>query len=56
MMSPPITGSSRSPEPIALVPSTPWKYCGSVKRTPIMESTANRREDDPPREGRGVEE
>ena len=24
------------PEPMAVVPSTPWKYWGSVKRTPNM--------------------
>ena len=37
---PPISGSSRRPDPIALVPSTPWKYCGMVNSTPIMARTA----------------
>src|ERR1700677_3066533 len=32
---PPISGKSLIPEPIAVVPRTPWKYCGIVNRTPI---------------------
>jgi hypothetical protein len=32
--SPPITGSSRMPDPAALVPSTAWKYCGIVNSNP----------------------
>jgi hypothetical protein len=32
---PPIRGKSLNPEPIAVVPSTPWKYCGIVNKTPI---------------------
>jgi len=35
-MSPATRGSSRRPEPIALVPSTPWKYCGMVNKMPSM--------------------
>ena len=38
-ISPPISGSSRRPEPIASVPSTPWKYCGIVNSTPIIART-----------------
>ena len=34
--SPPTRGSSRRPEPIAVVPSTPWKYCGRVNKMPSM--------------------
>jgi hypothetical protein len=34
--SPATRGSSRRPEPIALVPSTPWKYCGMVNKMPSM--------------------
>ncbi|MGD0609800.1 MAG: hypothetical protein ABSA53_40330 [Streptosporangiaceae bacterium] len=32
--SPPMRGRSRTPEPIAVVPRTPWKYWGSVNSTP----------------------
>ena len=31
---PPTRGSSRRPEPMAAVPSTPWKYCGMVNKMP----------------------
>ena len=34
--SPPISGKSRKPEPMASVQSTPWKNCGIVNSTPIM--------------------
>jgi hypothetical protein len=38
--SPPIIGSSRRPEPIGLVPSTPWKYWGIVNSTPNIAKIA----------------
>jgi hypothetical protein len=40
MTSPPIRGSSRSPEPRALAPWMAWKYCGMTNSTPIMASPA----------------
>ncbi|SLI34418.1 Uncharacterised protein [Mycobacteroides abscessus subsp. abscessus] len=43
-ISPPIIGSNRSPLPSASVPSTSWKYCGTVKNNPNsakLISTAN---------------
>ena len=35
-MSPATRGSSLRPEPMALVSSTPWKYCGMVNKMPSM--------------------
>jgi hypothetical protein len=37
---PAISGNSLNPEPIASVPSTPWKYWGIVNNTPIMDRIA----------------
>ena len=39
MMSPATRGKRRTPEPMAVVASTPWKYWGMVKRIPSMAST-----------------
>ncbi len=36
MTNPPTSDSSLIPEPIALVPTTPWKYWGIVNRTPSI--------------------
>src|SRR5208282_2608500 len=40
-MSPPTRGSSLMPDPMAVVPSTPWKYCGMVNKTPSMATIGN---------------
>ncbi len=37
---PPTTGSRRTPDPSGLVPTTPWKYWGMVKRRPINASVS----------------
>src|ERR1035441_5666086 len=37
---PPMSGNNRRPDPMAVAPSTPWKYWGIVNRTPIMDRTA----------------
>ena len=40
-MSPPTSGKSLRPDPIASVPSTPWKYCGMVNKIPSMARIGN---------------
>ena len=49
-ISPPTRGSSRRPEPIAVVPSTPWKYCGMVNKMPSMAHDRHHGEDHAPGE------
>jgi hypothetical protein len=40
-MSPATRGSSLRPDPMAVVPSTPWKYCGMVNKMPSMARIGN---------------
>ena len=49
-------GSRRRPEPIAFVPSTPWKYWGSVNRTPNMARMRDGGEDRRPTVRRGAKQ
>jgi hypothetical protein len=49
-------GRRRTPEPIAVVPGTPWKYWGSVKRTPEHGKDGDSSKHDAPQVGLGAEQ